>query len=173
MAIESPKKHGIRLTTMIADPGTPNAAAVQRALSRLEDDILGPYETPGNHLSRTMYDNLMMPWQMEPPVAAFPSELFVRHEWNRDGKIEEGEDDFFGGSEVATLAELERALGTASMVTRWREDHVELVGTDNDCVRKTMRDIAEVMKIDDTDLPTTKLRSGNSTALLLFTRASG
>jgi hypothetical protein len=118
-----------------------------------------------------MYDDLKMPWQVDPPINVFAQESFVRREWNRDGLLEEGKNDFFGGSQEISLAELEQSLGTASMVTRWREAPSDLVGTENDCVRTTMRAIVRAIGDDDRDLSNTKLRVGNATALVLFTRA--
>lgn len=155
---------------MRVDPSTINAQAVQMALSHLEDDILGPYELPENNLSRTMYTNLKMPWSVDPPVAAFPQSLCLRCEWNRDGKLEPDCDDFFGGSSTVSLAELGKSLGTASMVTRWRQHREELAGTDADCVAKTMRAVAEAMSLPPGESGGAKIRVGCATTLLLFTR---
>ncbi|KAK8012262.1 Methyltransferase domain-containing protein [Apiospora marii] len=158
-------------SSLYCHPSTPNANQVQQALSRLEDDILGPYELPANKVSRTMYANLRMPWSVEPPVAAFPEPLSVRREWNRDEKLESGQDDFFGGSSSTTLADLASSLGTSSMVTRWREDHPELTGTDGDCVVRTMRAVSEAMGSETKDFGSLTIKVGHATTLLLFTRA--
>jgi trans-aconitate 3-methyltransferase len=158
-------------TKLYTDPSTKNAEAVQKVLSHLEDDILGPYELPANNLSRTMYRDLIMPWTVDP--GTFPQSSFLRSEWNRDGKLEPGCDDFFGGSSMTTLKELAESLGTASMVTRWREHHHGLVGTDEDCVAKTMKDVADALGQEwPFDLGGTTIRVGSSTTLLLFTRNS-
>jgi hypothetical protein len=137
-------------------------------LRNLEDKILGPYETPSNNLSRRMYDNLTMPWDVE--TGPFSRQKFVRYEWNRNGKLEDGEDDFFGGSKETTLAELAKSLGTASMVTRWREANPELVGTEKDCVNLTMSKIAEVVGGEGSKLEDIKIKVGSSTVLLLLSR---
>ncbi|KAF3762337.1 hypothetical protein M406DRAFT_72349 [Cryphonectria parasitica EP155] len=153
--------------SLFCHPSTPNAAAVQEALSHLEDSILGPFEGPALHLSRTMYDTLPLPWSIEPPVAAFSAGNFVRKEWNRGGKLEDGAVDFFAGGREQSLDELAQGLDTASMVTRWRQAHPDCVGTEEDCVRVTVRRIAEVVGKDQADI---RLKLGSATALLLFRR---
>jgi hypothetical protein len=145
---------------------------VQQALTYLEDDILGPYELSGNNISRKMYANLVMPWSINPPISAFPESSFVRREWNRDGKLGLGEDDFFGGASETTLEQLEQSLGTASMVTRWREAHPHLVGTESDCVLLTMKAVATAMGRSESKFGEVKIKVGSSTTLLLFQRMS-
>jgi hypothetical protein len=141
---------------------------VQAVLSDLEDNILGPYELRSNKLSRDMYDHLTMPWDTK--TTAFSHSNYKRLEWNRNGKLETDELEFFGGSSEGSLQELADSLGTASMVTRWREANLSLVGTENDCVNLTMRRLAKAMGADGIDLKDINLRSGCSTTLLLFTR---
>jgi hypothetical protein len=94
------------------DPCTPNAAEVQRILFHLEREVLAPFELPPNRLSRDMYDNLPLPWNVTPPVTAFSESDFVRYEWDCNGN------EFFGQSEEVSLDDLGRTLPTASMVTR-------------------------------------------------------
>ncbi|KAK8046349.1 hypothetical protein PG996_014413 [Apiospora saccharicola] len=160
-------------SSLYCHPSTPNASQVQQALSHLEDDILGPYGLPANNVCRTMYANLLMPWSADPPVAAaFPQPLSVRREWNRDGKLELGQEDFYGGSSATSLADLAKGLGTSSMVTRWREDHSELVGTEGDCVVQTMRAVAEaIMGEGAEEFGGVTIKVGCAATLLLFTRA--
>src|ERR1700761_8315981 len=105
---------------MMIVPTMPNAKQVQAALSNLEDGFLAPFESKHIGLSRNMYDELLMPWNIVPPVSEFPKDNSVRHEWNRHGHLEQGEEDFFGGSHEYTLLKLEQTLGCASMVTKWR-----------------------------------------------------
>ncbi|KAL1963017.1 hypothetical protein VTN77DRAFT_8765 [Rasamsonia byssochlamydoides] len=152
--------------SIFCHPSTPNAAAVQQALDHLEKDILQPYKLPPNRPSRDMYDNLPLPWTVDPPVAAFPESGFVRHEWDRNGVLTDGA-DFFGGSREVSLQQLERALATANMVTRWREAHPELANTDEDCVVKTIRQIRQIIGPDAGD----KIRVGGAVVILLFKRA--
>lgn len=122
-----------------------------------------------------MYKDLPLPWTLDQSMAAaFPEESFVRLEWNRDGRLEPGEDDFFGGSDPVSLEQLMGALGTSSMITRWRQAHPQIVGTEEDCVAMTMRAVAEAMGANIEDpgaLSQVMIRAGTATTLLLFTRA--
>jgi hypothetical protein len=115
-----------------------------------------------------MYDQLAMPWDVG--TTAFSPQHFIRREWNRNGSLETGDEDFFGGSIEMTLKDLGDSLGTASMVTRWCDAHPELVGTDHDCVALTLRKIAKEMGADDLDLKGITIKVGHSTTLLLYTR---
>jgi hypothetical protein len=55
------------------------------------------------------------------------------------------------------------------MVTRWREAHPDLVGTEEDCVLKTMNAIAKVLGVEDGDKANSiKIPVGSATVLLLF-----
>ena len=132
--------------------------------------MLGPFELPSNHLSRTMYDTLPMPWSLDPPVKEFPPADFMRKEWNRDGKLESGAAEFFESEGERSLEELANSLDTASMVTRWREAYPGLARTDKDCVAMTMRRIADAMGADKDDLAGIRLKLGSATALLLFNK---
>lgn len=80
----------------------------------------------------------------------FPESEFVRLGWDKDGVLSNGQ-DFFSAAHheenkgQTTLNDLEVSLGTASMVTRWRDTHPDLVGTDKDCVRETCTAIRRAM----------------------------
>ncbi|TVY51564.1 putative methyltransferase [Lachnellula cervina] len=156
--------------SLYCHPATTNASDVQKVLFHLEEDLLGPHELPPNRISRTIYDSLLLPWNITPPIEPFPASSYIRYEWDRDGILTNGE-DFFGGSKEVTLGELEKSLSTASMVTRWRQAHPDLVGTEMDCVRSTMIDIGLAMGVDKSSIPATKIRTGHATVLLLFKRA--
>jgi trans-aconitate 3-methyltransferase len=128
------------------------------------------YETPSNKLSHDMYDNLPMPWDVKPPIAAFPRGGYSRYEWNRNGTLKDGEVDFFGGGEEVTLDELRKQLGTASMVTRWREANVGTAGTERDCVELTIGGIVSALGSSEADTSKLKLKIGSATTLLVFVR---
>jgi hypothetical protein len=148
-----------------SDPCTPNAAEVQRILFHLEREVLAPFELPSNRLSRDMYDNLRLPWDVVPPITAFSSSGFVRHEWDRDGILSNG-NTFFGQTEEGSLDELETGLSTSSMVTRWRDANPELAWTDKDCVRETMKELREALSGQETFI------QGSGTVILLFKKQS-
>ena len=108
-----------------------------------------------------MYDNLVLPWHVSPHITAFPQQLLVRQEWDRDGILSD-QKGFFGGGKEISLEHLEKDLSTASMVTRWRAASPELAGTDEDCVRKAMSDIKKVLGDQETFIV------GHGTAILLL-----
>lgn len=74
--------------------------------------------------------------------------------------------DFFGGSTEEAVSRLESGLGTASMVTRWREANAEKAGTDDDCVRMTMERVRKAMGLATGE--DGLIRTGGATALLMF-----
>ncbi|CAF0758150.1 unnamed protein product [Adineta steineri] len=112
-----------------------------------------------------MYDKLVLPWDVMPPITAFSSSDFVRYEWDRDGILSNGS-TFFGQSDETSLDELERGLATSSMVTRWRNANPDLAGTDKDCVRDTMKKLKEALNGQETFI------QGSGTVLLLFKKQS-
>lgn len=131
-------------------------------MSKLEDKTLAPYATKGNLISRNMYAELPLPWDCDPTDTIFPREDFIRKEWDRGGKLTDGKDFFGNRGDVESLAKLEEGISTASMVTRWREAHPNLIGTEKDCVKETVRDLRQALGGQDTFV------SGTATALLLF-----
>ncbi|KAH8597296.1 S-adenosyl-L-methionine-dependent methyltransferase [Bisporella sp. PMI_857] len=158
-------------SSLYCHPSTPNAAGVQKAFRYLEDEVLSPYELPSSKISHTMYQGLIMPWSVSGCGIEFPESSFVRREWDRDGALEPGKDDFFGSSREFTLQQLSDSLGTSSMVTRWREDNPALLGTGDDCVVLTMKAVATALGKQEQNPDEIKIRVGSSTTLLLFTRA--
>jgi hypothetical protein len=134
-------------------------------LFRFERDTLAPYEMPGNRISRDMYDNLPLPWNVSPPVKDFPQLEYVKHDYDREGILSNGV-DFFNGGSVETLDETNKGLSTASMVTRWRAANSELVGTDKDAVKVFVRELREALGGQDWIL------RGSGTAILLFKKSA-
>ena len=121
-----------------------NATRLQEAMLRFELETLGPYELPGNKMCREAYRTLPLPWTCDPPIEGFSPEGFTRYDWDEDGKLSDGE-HFFLGDHTVSLAQLQATLGTASMVTRWREAHPELVGTEEDVLVKAIREFREII----------------------------
>lgn len=155
----------IYILMLSADPSTPNYQKVQEVLLRFERETLAPYELPGNRLSMEMYDNLPLPWNVSPPVRAFPQSKYVKHDYDREGVLSDGV-DFFGGGSFTTLDKESKGLSTASMVTRWRAVNPELVGTDKDVVRIFIRELKEALGGQDWIL------RGMGTAILLFKKSA-
>ncbi|KAK2607514.1 hypothetical protein N8I77_006180 [Diaporthe amygdali] len=149
---------------------TPNAVKVQAILSEFEDLILGPYALPPNKLSQHNYRDLVLPWERGYTASLFDEKSFKRLEWDVGGHLTDGA-DFFGGSEETTLAEIRDGMSTASMVTRWRDAHPELVGTDQDCVNVLVEKLKAALAVEDGKEAEKILRMGMGTAILFVNRA--
>lgn len=155
---------------MSADPkSTPNASEVQAILSEFEDVILGPYALPANKLSQHNYKDLIIPWDKTETASLFDKNSFKRLEWDVGGQLTDGV-DFFGGSEETTLAEIREGMSTASMVTRWRDAHPELVGTDRDCVNVLIQKLKAAMGVGGGREEEAILGMGMGTAILIVNR---
>lgn len=148
---------------------TPNASEVQAILSEFEDVVLGPYALPANKLSQHNYRDLILPWDKTETASLFDENLFKRLEWDVGGQLTDGV-DFFGGSEETTLAEIREGMSTASMVTRWRDAHPELVGTDRDCVNVLIQKLKAAAGVSGGRDEDAKLSMGMGTAILIVNR---
>jgi trans-aconitate 3-methyltransferase len=155
--------------SVFCHPDTPNAKKIQAILNQLEDEELDKFHVQGNRLTRGMYLDLPLPWQVDPPNAAFDEKTFFRKEWNRDGKLEPGEADFFLGRENMTVDLLVKGLATSSSVTRWREANPEKAGTDEDCVKIMGRRMKEALKEVGAD-ENGVFKGGVASALLMVKR---
>lgn len=138
---------------------------------KFERETLHPYSTRGNNISRNMYDDLPLPWTINTLVPEFPQSLYVKHAYDREGVLSNGKTFFgtrghFGQGHLTTLDDIEKGLGTASMVTRWRAAHPELANTDRDAVKVFVNDCRKVLGPD-----VKAIETGSGTAILLFKRA--
>jgi hypothetical protein len=120
-----------------------------------------PYFQPGNLIAHNMYDALELPWMADPTQTAFPKDRYQRFDWDR-GSLSNGR-EFFGGTREYSLEVVKKGLDTVSAVTRWREAHPELAGTEQDCVSVIIEQMRQL-------LGETQLRGGGATALLMFKR---
>lgn len=125
------------------------------------EETLKPYLLPGNLLAQGLYDDLLMPWQTEPPVPGLPKSSFVKHVYDRDGVLSDGK-DFFGGGRMVTLSHINKILSTTSPVVRWREAHPDLVDTDQDVVAVLVKELAKYLDGQQTVV------AGGGVAILLF-----
>lgn len=149
--------------SLYCHPSDPRATQVQQVLEHIEQEDLGPFEAPGNRICRGFYDNLLLPWQCDPPITDFSKDMFVRKEWDRGG-LSEGSAEFFAGARNVPLEVLGRRLSSASMVIRWREAHPHLANTKHDVVQTALRRLKEVLGRDEIDI-------GAGFVLLLFRKA--
>ncbi|KIW24526.1 uncharacterized protein PV07_10237 [Cladophialophora immunda] len=120
------------------DPNsTPNAEKLQDWFKTFEEEVISPYELPGNRLARELYVNLGLPWEcleriddpadqgLKTLLKEFDEERFERIESSREGRISEGV--AFSEFRRLDFARIKALLGTASPITRWREANKEKV----------------------------------------------
>ncbi|CAD6448352.1 9effb1a1-46ac-418b-845d-27a2c489f271 [Sclerotinia trifoliorum] len=159
---------GSTLSSFYPHPSTPNRDRLLEIFKNFEQKILAPYELPPNRLSRDMYDNLPLPWNIPHPIpsSTFPPSQFLKLNFDRDGILSDAtSNDFFGGGREVTLTEAEEALGTANMVTRWREAHPEKAGTEKDILKLHVGEVRKVMGGRESMLV------GSSTAIIFVKKA--
>lgn len=148
----------------------PNYEAIQAAFSDLEDNMLGPYMTPGNRLSRDAYDKLPLPWTIADKQIAFDKSSFQRSDWDRGGvpsspPLPDGTPGPFLFGRSASLKEWEAAFSSASAVIRWREANPESAGTAADPLKITAKRLQEAMGDNE------KLVMAPSCSLLLMRKS--
>ena len=116
----------------------PNSEAIQTMMDDFFEKHLMPFYEPGNLMVRNRYVDLLLPWTLEEPVVEFDKETFWRKDYDADGT------DFVYNAE-ANMDAFEKIMSTGSPVTRWRQAHPELVGTDRDVVRMLRREIERLL----------------------------
>ncbi|APA06737.1 hypothetical protein sscle_02g015070 [Sclerotinia sclerotiorum 1980 UF-70] len=159
---------GSTLSSFYPHPSTPNRKQLLQIFTNLEHKILAPYELPANRLSRDMYDHLPLPWNIPHPIPAstFPPWQFLKLDFDREGILSDAKsNDFFGGGREVTLKDVEETLGTANMVTRWREAHAEKAETEEDILKLHIEEVRKVMGGKESMLV------GSSTAIIFVKKA--
>jgi trans-aconitate 3-methyltransferase len=122
-----------------AHPSTAAADEIQKAWDAHREKYLAPFYEEGNHLTRTQYANLGLPWTTEPKIGGFTQEGYLRKVWD-------GDEEFFTGGQEVGMDMLEKMLATASPVTRWREANKDKVGTEEDCIRILRRTFEGILR---------------------------
>ncbi|KAG6363861.1 hypothetical protein INS49_008964 [Diaporthe citri] len=145
-------------------PSAPNAAAINDATAKIEEESLAPFFGAGNRLTRNLYSTIGLPWTVSPPVPDFDETTFYRKEWGVEGNDE----SFFENKHmIFDMDTLEKLLGTASPVTRWREAHPELAGTENDVVRRMRREVERLLHEAGVEKGKELIRGGEAGVLLM------
>jgi hypothetical protein len=140
----------------------PHGAEIEAIQAEFQRTI-DPYLAPGNRIGDTLYDDLELPWAADPSQTAFPQSQYQRFDWDRGGKLSDGK-DFLGGTPEYPVEVYGKVLGTVSAVTRWREAHPELAGTEKDVVNVSVAKMKKVVG----DQP---MKGGSPLALLFFKKA--
>lgn len=148
----------------------PKAKEIQEVLSWFEDEVLGPYMTDGNRLSRAGYKGMGMPWDEEATKKLFPKGDFKRIDWDIDGKpsapaLKDGTPGPYQRMDEADIDGFEEGFGAASAVVRWKQANPDKVGTDQDPLRIMVNKLRNILG------DRTKFLTGSSTSLLLFRRS--
>ncbi|TDZ66054.1 Trans-aconitate 3-methyltransferase [Colletotrichum trifolii] len=152
--------------SMYVHPSVPNHERLQAAMQAFRDEHLVPHMAPGNFLGETSYEDLPLPWTLENPIAAFDESTFFRKDWNKDGYVGEGE-DFFLGQNIWDMESIEKIMGTVSPVTRWREAHPDLAGTERDVVVMLRRQIESLLHEAGVEEGKEKIVTGVAAVLLM------
>lgn len=63
-------------------------------------------------------------------------------------------------------------MGTLSLITRWRADHPEAVGTDDDITKKTRRLMEKYLHEAGVEIGREQIRSGTDAVLLMVKKRS-
>ncbi|KAI7155361.1 UNC-50 family protein [Hortaea werneckii] len=120
-------------------PSVPGYRDIQSLLHTLEDEMLGPYMTPGNRLARGSVAT-GGEGKENPSAAFFDEAAFERKHWDRDGvpsapPLADGSPGpYLLGREVDLQGGL-RGFDSSGPVIRWREANPEKANTDQDPVR--------------------------------------
>ncbi|QDS69501.1 hypothetical protein FKW77_006916 [Venturia effusa] len=121
-------------------PSVPNHVAIQKAVDDHEKEYMEPYFAPGNFMVKNLYRDLILPWDLEVPEEVFDEKTLFRKEW--DWTEDDGVDS---EKPPITMGMVEKLLETASPVTRWKEAHPELVGTEKDAVKVIIAEIKRLL----------------------------
>lgn len=130
-------------------PSMPNHERVQAVLSDLEDNVLAPYNTPGNMMTRNAYEDLPLPWTAGSQV--FDETSFSRKDWDRDGvpsapPMADGTPGpFLISSQETPLTHLAKAFGSGSMVVRWRQANLERAHGPEDIINVIIERLREAL----------------------------
>lgn len=153
-------------TAMAIDPNkTPNGPAIKAVVDEVDRALL-PHDRLGTILTRDLYADLPLPWNIEKPVVEFEKESLVRKEWNMNRDYVEGDGDLGLGAAVS-LEQLEALMGTNSSVTRWREANPEKNGTEEDPLRVMGRRVESLLDDVGVNPGERVLRGGVAIVLLM------
>ncbi|CAH0047544.1 unnamed protein product [Clonostachys solani] len=137
----------------------PNAATIQTIVTRYRVEDLARFLQAGNDMSQNCYADLPLPWTISNPVAELEESSFFRRHWKSG-------DDFFKSHVSLNLDGFEDMLSTFSPITRWREAHPDDVGTENDLVKRLLKDIRQLQHEAGVE-PGEELISLDTTGVLL------
>jgi trans-aconitate 3-methyltransferase len=150
----------------------PNPDKVEEIVTHFRDVVLGPYITAQNRLAQSGYAGLEMPWDWEETAGLYDKDAFLRRQWISTDEVVDGQDFFEADSRKAwPMPAVEAMLGTTSPVTRWREAHPDLVGTEKDCLKVHIKELCEAMGVPKGQENSATLRGAVGLSLICVKRA--
>jgi hypothetical protein len=156
------------------EPTTPEEAKVRAIFSRFQDDVLDAYGVPGTQISRDGYRNLAMPWDIPATAGLFDQHTFLRRELDRS-ELADGESEAkkVVADPLATTIwrRVENFLNTMDAVTRWREAHPDLAGTERDCVKSLIKETVDAVAEGKAKIDFRNLLMGRKTVVLCVKRS--
>jgi len=117
-----------------------------------------------------------MPWEDASTAPFFDRTSFLRHELSRKDLSPTPVPTTAAAIAADPLApqvwqRVLNMLNTMDAVTRWREAHPDLVGTERDCVTMLVEDTKEALREGNTKIDFGRLLLGMKTVLLLVKRS--
>ncbi|KAK5651161.1 hypothetical protein OQA88_13208 [Cercophora sp. LCS_1] len=161
-------------------PATPEEAKVRAIFTRFHAQVLDAYSVAGTQVTRDGYRNLPMPWDSPATARFFERDTFFRRELDRRDLAGAGSSTEDVAKTVAAdpLAasiwqRVENLLDTMDAVTRWREAHPDLAGTDRDCVKLLISETMQAVADGKAKIDFRNIFLGKKTVLLCVKRAAG
>jgi trans-aconitate 3-methyltransferase len=140
----------------------PNGRAIEQVLMSLQEAELEPFEKitlqkseiarsamqPDDSVrsSCSQYCGLLMPWHELVQNPHFDEAVFFHREWSgRDTKSED--DEFFVSQPRVDLETMEQIISaTAGPYLEWKKAHPSLVGTEQDLLKRSRREIERLQR---------------------------
>ena len=120
-------------------PNAPNAVAINNAISELRTKYFEPYTTAGNHLTRSKYVDLLLPWNLKESIQDFDEKEFYRKDWEAD-------EPFMENQQAGNLDMWEKGTLTGSAVTRYYQANPGVARTENDPVKMMRRKLEGLLE---------------------------
>lgn len=145
---------------------SPAAEAVQAAMDTFQTRDLEPYFNEGNRIVRNKYLDLLLPWTVPEPVAAFPEKEFIRRDWTMS-------EQFMTVGEVAANMDLmEKLMSTSSPYTRWCEANPDKVQGEENILRKLRREVERILQEAGVEKGKETIRGAALGAVLIAKKAA-
>lgn len=140
-------------------PSTPRFPQVRDLMNETKSVVFDPWMAPGNVVVASSYDTLPLPED-----DGLFSEV-TRLSWNRDGKLEQGQEDF-ALSRQLTVDEVIGLSYSLGPVNTYNQKHPELFGTPRHPLEAQRHKLKDDLGFGDSQ----RISIGQTVSLLLLTR---